>query len=111
MHKLSWVKLVSRMFEAMVGNFAYAGDIQLFLNVVNGALVVHCEDAIMLRFCMAAYVNAAHPFRTVFAINGCVPPPFRFECDLNHRYLTSRYLRLFDQFFFKENELIFLPLY
>jgi len=70
MHKLSWVKLVSRMFEAMVGNFAYSGDIHLFINVVNGALVVHCEDAIMLRFCMATYINAAHHFRNVFALNG-----------------------------------------
>jgi hypothetical protein len=34
------------MFEAMVGNFAYSGDIHLFINVINGALVLYCEDAV-----------------------------------------------------------------
>lgn len=70
MHKLSWVKLIRQMFEAMVGNFAYSGDIHLFINVINGALVLYCEDAVMLRFCMATYINAGHQFRNVFALNG-----------------------------------------
>lgn len=72
MHKLSWVKLIRQMFEAMVGNFAYSGDIHLFINVINGALVLYCEDAVMLRFCMATYINAGHQFRNVFALNGLV---------------------------------------
>lgn len=70
LHKLSWVKLIRQMFEAMVGNFAYAADIHLFINVINGALVLYCEDAVMLRFCMATYINAGHQFRNVFAVNG-----------------------------------------
>ena len=74
LHKLSWVKLVRLMFEAMVGNFAYSADIHLFINVINGALVLNCEDVVMLRFCMATYINAGHQFRNVFAVNGSVPP-------------------------------------
>jgi hypothetical protein len=35
MHKLSWVKLIRQMFEAMVGNFAYSGDIHLFINFIK----------------------------------------------------------------------------
>lgn len=72
LHKLSWVKLVRLMFEAMVGNFAYSADIHLFINVINGALVLNCEDVVMLRFCMATYINAGHQFRNVFAVNGSV---------------------------------------
>lgn len=60
------------MFEAMVGNFAYSGDIHLFINVINGSLILHCEDAVMLRYCIATYINAAHQFRNVFALNGQV---------------------------------------
>ena len=31
------------------GNFAYSHDIQLFVNVVNGAMALHAEDACILR--------------------------------------------------------------
>lgn len=70
LHKLVWVKLVARMFEATSGFFAQSQDVHLFLNVVNGALVLHCENASMLRLCMATYINAAHQFRNIFAANG-----------------------------------------
>ncbi|XP_050045385.1 protein unc-80 homolog [Dermacentor andersoni] len=70
LHKMVWVKLMARMFEAMAGFFAHSSDIHLFLNVVNGALVLHPEDASILRLCMATYINAAHQFRNIFASNG-----------------------------------------
>ncbi|EEC09386.1 hypothetical protein IscW_ISCW007182, partial [Ixodes scapularis] len=70
LHKMVWVKLMARMFEAMAGFFAHSSDIHLFLNVVNGALVLHPEDATILRLCMATYINAAHQFRNIFASNG-----------------------------------------
>lgn len=70
LHKISWVRLVSRMFEVTSGFFAEAGDLHLFLNVVNGALLLHCEDASILRLCMSTYINAAHQFKNIFATNG-----------------------------------------
>ncbi|XP_064455968.1 protein unc-80 homolog isoform X2 [Ornithodoros turicata] len=70
LHKMVWVKLMARMFEAMAGFFAHSSDIHLFLNVVNGALVLHPEDATILRLCMATYINAAHQFKNIFASNG-----------------------------------------
>ena len=36
LHKFMWTKLITRMFEAMSGNFAYSGDIHLFINVLSG---------------------------------------------------------------------------
>lgn len=70
LHKISWVKLVSRMFEVTSGFFAESADIHLFLNVVNGTLLLHCEDASILRLCLATYINAAHQFKNIFATNG-----------------------------------------
>ena len=36
-------RLISRMFEAMSGNFAHPEDIRLFVNVINGSLALHPE--------------------------------------------------------------------
>lgn len=69
-HKLVWVRMTARMFEGMAGNFAYAGDVHLFLNVVNGCLILHCEDSAMLRLVMATFIAAAHQFKNVFSNNG-----------------------------------------
>ncbi|XP_076295581.1 unc80, NALCN channel complex subunit isoform X10 [Lasioglossum baleicum] len=70
MHKFMWVKLIARMFEAMAGNFAYSGDIHLFLNVLNGAIIIHSEDSCILRYVVATYINAAHNFKNIFSTNG-----------------------------------------
>ncbi|KAJ8665380.1 hypothetical protein QAD02_007042, partial [Eretmocerus hayati] len=70
MHKFMWVRLIARMFEAMAGNFAYSGDIHLFLNVLNGALVLHSTDSLILRYVVATYINAAHNFKNIFSTNG-----------------------------------------
>ncbi|KAF4517233.1 hypothetical protein B566_EDAN005287 [Ephemera danica] len=65
-----WVRLIARMFEAMAGNFAYSGDIHLFLNVLNGSLILHSEDACLLRYVTATYINAASHFKNIFSTNG-----------------------------------------
>lgn len=70
LHKFMWVRLIARMFEAMAGNFAYSGDIHLFVNVLNGALVLHSEDACILRYVTATYINAAFHFKNIFSTNG-----------------------------------------
>ncbi|XP_015178627.1 PREDICTED: protein unc-80 homolog isoform X2 [Polistes dominula] len=70
MHKFMWVRLIARMFEAMAGNFAYSGDIHLFLNVLNGAVILHSEDSCILRYVIATYINSAHNFKNIFSTNG-----------------------------------------
>ncbi|XP_069159541.1 protein unc-80 homolog isoform X1 [Procambarus clarkii] len=70
LHKYMWVQLVTRMFEGMAGNLTYITDLHLFLNVINGAFLLHCEDSSMLRLCMASYINAAHHFKNLFSTNG-----------------------------------------
>lgn len=65
-----WVRLIARMFEAMAGNFAYSGDIHLFLNVLSGAAILHSEDACIMRYVMATFINAAFNFKNIFSTNG-----------------------------------------
>ena len=47
-----------------------SADLNLFLNVINGAILLHCEDAAVLRLCLAAFVNIAVHFSNIFASNG-----------------------------------------
>ncbi|KAJ2947492.1 hypothetical protein O0L34_g17278 [Tuta absoluta] len=70
LHKFMWVRLIARMFEAMAGNFTSSRDIHLFLNVLNGALMLHSEDSLILRYVIATYVNAAFNFKNIFSTNG-----------------------------------------
>lgn len=70
LHKFMWVRLIARMFEAMAGNFAYSADIQLFLNVLSGACILHSEDSCILRYVTATFINAAFNFKNIFSTNG-----------------------------------------
>ena len=70
LHKFMWVRLIARMFEAMAGNFAYSGDIHLFLNVLSGAAILHSEDSCIMRYVMATFINAAFNFKNIFSTNG-----------------------------------------
>lgn len=55
----------------MTSSFPWGdNDLHLFLNVVNGALLLQCEDSSMLRFCLSTLINAAIKFTDIFAIDG-----------------------------------------
>lgn len=60
------------MFSGMSGTLTWASDLPLFLNVVNGSLVLHAEDVGILRVCIATYINAARHFKQAFASSGLV---------------------------------------
>lgn len=57
MHKLTWCQLVNSMFLKMTSTFPWSTDLQLFLNTYNGTLVLHAEDATILRHCLAFYLQ------------------------------------------------------
>ncbi|TKR76778.1 hypothetical protein L596_017869 [Steinernema carpocapsae] len=69
MHKFVWAKLISDMFAKMENAFMF-GDLHLFINVINGVMIIHCEDILILRRCMATYLNIAIHFNTLFASQG-----------------------------------------
>lgn len=72
LHKYNWIKLISCLFYNMDGKTTTTWDITLFINVINGAFILHCEDFAMLRFCLATYISTAKHFRHIFATNGFV---------------------------------------
>lgn len=57
LHKISWCRLVSLLFERMPSSFPWTSDIHLFLNLFNGILILHAEDMSMLRMCLAGYIQ------------------------------------------------------
>uniref|UniRef100_A0A915D4K6 Uncharacterized protein n=1 Tax=Ditylenchus dipsaci TaxID=166011 RepID=A0A915D4K6_9BILA len=69
MHKFVWTVLISDMFEKMEDAFMF-GDLHLFINVINGIMIIHCEDVLILRRCMATYISLAIHFNTLFASQG-----------------------------------------
>ncbi|KAK0415429.1 hypothetical protein QR680_011941 [Steinernema hermaphroditum] len=68
-HKFVWANLISDMFSKMENAFMF-GDLHLFINVINGVMIIHCEDILILRRCMATYLNIAIHFNTLFASQG-----------------------------------------
>lgn len=60
------LQLMSDMFEKMENSFMY-GDLHLFINVINGVTLMHCEDLIILRRCLATYLSMAVRFSNLFA--------------------------------------------
>ncbi len=60
---------MSQMLSGMENPYMFA-DLHLFINVINGVMILHCEDAIVLRHCMAAYIDLVVHFNNLFATNG-----------------------------------------
>ena len=63
-------QLMANMFGSMSSTFTLAGDLPLFLNVLSGALLLHCEDTAILRTCLATFINASRHFKQVSDIHG-----------------------------------------
>ncbi|KAI1727311.1 cation channel complex component UNC80 domain-containing protein [Ditylenchus destructor] len=70
MHKFVWAVLISDMFEKMEKNAFMFGDLHLFINVINGIMIIHCEDVMILRRCMATYLTMSVHFSTLFSSQG-----------------------------------------
>ncbi|KAL5011899.1 hypothetical protein ScPMuIL_010450 [Solemya velum] len=70
LHKYNWVKLMYSMFKSMTKTFAWSSDLLLFLNVINGCIILHCEDTAMLRYCLAILINICRHFKHIFSMNG-----------------------------------------
>ena len=63
-------QLVANMLRGMSSTVTHAGDLPLFLNVVNGTLLLHADDTAMLRLCFASFINACRHFKQVFSTTG-----------------------------------------
>ncbi|ESO92838.1 hypothetical protein LOTGIDRAFT_232936 [Lottia gigantea] len=70
LHKYAWAKLMNTMFRSMPSTFNWSNDLPLFLNVINGTVILLCEDTAVLRFCLASFINTCTHFKHIFATNG-----------------------------------------
>lgn len=69
LHKYSWAQLVTQMLLSMESASMF-GDLHLFINVLNGVMILHCEDAEVLRHCLATYIDLAVHFNNLFTTSG-----------------------------------------
>ncbi|PFX29002.1 protein unc-80 homolog isoform X2 [Stylophora pistillata] len=70
-HKSVWVELITSLFQSMYTDFPWSStDLNLFMNVINGAILLHCEDGAMLRLCLSSLINIAVHFSHIFASDG-----------------------------------------
>ncbi|KAF7483622.1 Hypothetical predicted protein [Marmota monax] len=58
------------MFLGMPSEFPWGDEIMLFLNVFNGALILHPEDSALLRQYAATVINTAVHFNHLFSLSG-----------------------------------------
>uniref|UniRef100_UPI00398F348D protein unc-80 homolog isoform X4 n=1 Tax=Pristiophorus japonicus TaxID=55135 RepID=UPI00398F348D len=70
LHKSMWIKLLEEMFLGMPSEFPWGDEIMLFLNVFNGALILHPEDSALLRQYAATAINTAVHFNHLFSLSG-----------------------------------------
>lgn len=87
LQKSLWIQLLEEMFLGMPSEFPWGDEIMLFLNVFNGALILHPEDSALLRQYAATVINSAVHFNHLFSLSGYqwilptmlqvpCPPPF-----------------------------------
>ena len=67
-----FMQLMTTMFNNMTSTFAWSSDLALFLNVINGTMILLLEDTAILRYCLASLINTCRHFKHVFATNGSV---------------------------------------
>ncbi|TKS64916.1 Protein unc-80 -like protein [Collichthys lucidus] len=70
LHKVLWIKLLEEMFLGMPSEYPWGDEMMLFLNVFNGALLLHPEDSSLLRQYTATAINTAVHFNHLFSLSG-----------------------------------------
>ncbi|CAH8584739.1 unnamed protein product [Schistosoma turkestanicum] len=102
-HKLSWCQLISNLFMMMPKTYPWSSDLQIFLNVYNGTLILHAEDSSVLRQCLAFFIQCCYQFKTVFATtgySGIVPTLIRvYNQNTHNPVLTQAIEFTFRQFY------------
>lgn len=93
LHKVLWIKLLEEMFLGMPSEYPWGDEIMLFLNVFNGALLLHPEDSALLRQYTATAINTAVHFNHLFSLSGYqwILPTMLQVCNTNR---SPRYRRI-----------------
>jgi hypothetical protein len=70
LHKQVWVEFIWKMFKHMPDSFPWGKEAAHFLNVINGTILLHCEDQSMLRLCLSTLLGSIKKFSLLFPREG-----------------------------------------
>ncbi|XP_063072865.1 protein unc-80 homolog [Engraulis encrasicolus] len=93
LHKMLWIKLLEEMFLGMPSEHPWGDEMMLFLNVLNGALLLHPEDSALLRQYTATAINTAVHFNHLFSLSGyqwILPTILQVYSDYENNPLLSK---------------------
>ncbi|KAI0985097.1 hypothetical protein GJ496_001704 [Pomphorhynchus laevis] len=69
-HKLEWINLICTILFNIEPSSLSIYDLSLFVNVLNGTFIMHCENYAILRAVLANYINLSRYYKHIFEING-----------------------------------------
>jgi hypothetical protein len=65
MLKGSWLQFICSLFQASPEFFKWSSDLMLFLSAISGSLLLHAEEASVLRLSLAAFLSVISRFPAV----------------------------------------------
>ena len=112
MLKTIWVKFILQLFKSIKPEFDWSNNLILFLNVINGALLLHSEDSNILKFCLASLLMAATKFSSIFKKDGylmIVPTLIQvYALHIRNRLITEALKFTWAQFFLLDGYVFYL---
>ena len=99
----TWVKFVLELFIRAKPEYDWGNSLVLFLNVINGALLLYSEDLAILRQCLAALIVVTSKFIHVFRRHGyelVIPTLVQvYASHMNNRLITDALKFVWGQFY------------
>lgn len=103
MLKGMWVRFILELFRSVKPDYDWSNTMILFLNVINGSLLLHSEDHTILKFCLASLITAASKFKSIFKRDGyqmIVPTLVQvYALHLRNHLITGALKFIWSQFY------------
>eukprot|EP00795_Rhopilema_esculentum_P015050 gene15050-6214_t len=68
--KDTWMKFICTLLMHLDETATAADEIEIFLSVLNGALLLLCDNVAILRSCLGCFINISRHFGQIFAVSG-----------------------------------------
>lgn len=71
MQRLSWVNFIVEFFQGLgsMSSFLWSDEYMPYMNIINGAILMHSEEVLILRAGLAAFIKIAQQFGQSFINN------------------------------------------
>ena len=107
-----WARFILQLFTSVKADYEWSNSMALFLNVINGSILLHSEDHSILRFCLASLLTAASKFRSVFKKDGyqtIVPTIVQvYSLHMRNRLVTGALKFIWTQFYLLDKNVFLL---